>query len=99
MEMTTGPRLSAIPWTKAAFPFRENDNLFGPAGRQRVLQLVSFHASAGADQMAIAVHVVDAPHRRPEFMLAGPGRRESGLLARIGTVPFIRNDGGGCVRR
>ena len=42
---------------------------------------------AGADQVAVAVGVVDPGHRRPELVLAHPRRREGRLLARVGALP------------
>ena len=50
------------------------------------------HYWAGAEQIAIAVNVVDPGDRGPEFVLARPGRRKGGLLARVGMVPFVRGD-------
>ena len=42
---------------------------------------VCFHRIAGADEVAIAVDVVDAGHRRPELVIAKVGQWEGGLLA------------------
>src|SRR5438094_4704482 len=54
---------------------------------------------AGTEEVAIAVNVVDASDRRPEFVFARPGRRENCLFARIGAVPFVGRDLSRGVRR
>ena len=50
---------------------------------------VGLDGRTGADQVAVAVDVVDAAHRRPELVLARPRRRVGGLLARVGVVPVV----------
>ena len=54
---------------------------------------VGCHAEAGADEIAVAVDVVDAAHARPEFADARPWRRERRRLARIGVIPSVAADG------
>src|SRR5258708_9902167 len=49
------------------------------------------NARAGADQVAVAVGVVDAGHRGPELALLHPGRGKGRLFAAVGPFP----DGGG----
>ena len=48
-----------------------------------------FHRRTGAEEIAIAVNVVDPGDGRPEFVFARPRRGIGGLLARIGPVPFV----------
>src|SRR3954452_5457423 len=44
---------------------------------------------ARADQVLVAVDVVQPAHRRPELVLAHPARRIGGVLARIGPFPAV----------
>src|SRR5579883_2956081 len=48
-----------------------------------------FHPNAGANEIAIAVYVIDATDCGPEFVLAHPTRRKCRVLARIGAFPFV----------
>ena len=60
------------------------------------------YASSGgqvAEQVAVAVGVVDARDRRPELVLAQPGRGIRRLLARVRTRPLGRGHRRGRVRR
>src|SRR5207249_11162087 len=54
---------------------------------------------AGTEEVAVAVNIVDASDRRPEFVFAPPGRRENCLFARIAAVPFVGRDMSRGVRR
>src|SRR5882724_2327526 len=58
-----------------------------PTGMSALLE--SFHADARADEVAIAIDVVDAADRGPEFVVVEPFGGETGLFARIRTVPVI----------
>src|SRR5437588_9861606 len=51
-----------------------------------------FYRRAGAEEIAVAVNVVDARDGWPEFVFARPRRGESCLFARVGVVPFVRCD-------
>src|SRR5207245_8034921 len=79
-------------------------------GRRFLAAMCSRHSSllhwwARAEDVAIAVRVVDSTHRRP--VLVGPRRleriaviaRERTELARVRPVPLVRGDVGGGVRR
>src|SRR5438067_12962847 len=55
----------------------------GASARSRLLLHVGLQRRARADQIAVAVRVVHATHRGPELVLARPGRRKGGLLARV----------------
>lgn len=59
---------------------------------------VCFDAVAGADEVAIAVDIVDASDRGPELVLAQVGQRVSGLFARVGVVPCVATDDFGRMR-
>ena len=50
---------------------------------------IRFHPGARAYQVAVAEHVVDAAHDRPELVVVQPLGWETGLLARIGVVPIF----------
>src|SRR5439155_20609093 len=52
------------------------------------LRWVSLYGRAGADQVAVAVRVVDARDGRPELALAHPRRGKRGLLAAVRPVPL-----------
>src|SRR5207247_542368 len=54
-----------------------------------IASLERFHRRAGAEEVAIAVDTVNPRDRWPEFLSARPGRRISGLLARIRMVPVV----------
>src|SRR5213592_201572 len=58
-----------------------------------------FHWRARAEQIPIAVDVVDAASCGPEFVVARPRRGKSCLLARVGTVPLVGRDLSGGMRR
>ena len=58
-----------------------------------------FHWRARAEQISIAVDVVDAANCGPEFVVARPRRGKSCLLARVGAVPFVGRDLSRGVRR
>ena len=47
---------------------------------------------ARAEEIAIAIYVVDPRDSWPEFVFACRWRGESGLFARIGSVPFVGRD-------
>src|SRR5438552_4138310 len=51
-----------------------------------------------ADEVAVAVDVVDAGDGGPELVLVRPGGGEGGLGAGVGAVPMVGGDGGGGVR-
>src|SRR5205085_2438679 len=51
-----------------------------------------FDRRARAEQISIAVDVVDPRDRWPEFVVSSPGRRKRSLLARVGVVSFFRSD-------
>ena len=53
---------------------------------------------AAAEDMAVAVDIVDAGDARPEFVLAQPWRRPGGLGARIRARPLVAGDTCGRVR-
>lgn len=53
---------------------------------------------AGADEVAVAMDVVDAGHRWPVFGSSHPGAGESGGLAGVGVWPFAGGDLVGGVR-
>ena len=61
----------------------------------RLIQTVQ----ARCDQMAVAIHVVDASGCRPELGLAHPGRGEGGRLAGVWPVPLVRQHDACRVRR
>ena len=42
------------------------------------------------NKIPIAVNIVDARDRGPEFVFARPRRRIGGLLSRVGAIPFVR---------
>ena len=68
--------------------------------RDRALfSLKLFHRRTGAEQVPIAVDVVDAANGGPEFMVARPRRGESCLFARVRAVPFVGGDLSSGVRR
>src|SRR3954468_13648871 len=50
---------------------------------------IRLHGRARADQVLVAVDVVQPADRRPELVLAHPVRRISGVLARIGPLPAV----------
>src|SRR5207342_3497985 len=71
-----------------------------PARETRALPgLELFHWRARAEQIPIAVDVVDAGNYRPEFVVARPRRGKSCLFARVGAVPFVGRDLSRGVRR
>lgn len=47
---------------------------------------VALHGGASADEVAVPVHIVDAPDRRPELTLANPRRGEGGGGAAVRTA-------------
>src|SRR5439155_2979612 len=47
---------------------------------------------AGAEEIAVAVNIVDARDDWPEFVFARPRRGESGLFARVRIVPSVGCD-------
>src|SRR5688572_9097704 len=49
---------------------------------------VGFDRRTGADELSIAEHVVEPPHRRPELVGAQPGQGIGGALARVGVFPL-----------
>src|SRR5436190_6563167 len=59
---------------------------------RRICLGVGFHADAGADEVAIAVDVVDAADARPELARTREAIREGRGLARIGVVPRVGAD-------
>src|SRR5262249_26968319 len=61
--------------------------------------LISAHAHACANGIAVAVNVIDTPYVRPELVLMQPLCRECGLLARIRFGPVVRGDHVGGVGR
>ncbi len=63
------------------------------------LRRVRFHPGAGANKVAVAMHVVHAADRRPEFLVAQPGGGKGRLLERIGAVPVVSRHHVGRVRR
>src|SRR2546423_13185561 len=82
--------------------------IVAPATRMRIRRSIRFRFAAilkklsdffefldrrtGAEQIPIAVDVVDPRDRWPEFVFAGPGRGKRRLLARVGPVPFFGSD-------
>src|SRR4051812_2675966 len=56
------------------------------------------HRRAGADQVAVAVRVVNAADAGPEFVRHGPGGRVGGLLAAISMGPLVGSHRAGGVR-
>src|SRR5262245_63270409 len=50
---------------------------------------VRLHGRAGAYQVAIAERRIDPAYRRPDLVLARGSSRETGALARIGTLPVV----------
>src|SRR3954468_1616313 len=59
---------------------------------------IGFHTGTGADWVSITIDIVDAAHRRPEFVLAQPSCGIRGLFARIRMLPFVRGQNLGRVR-
>ncbi len=64
-----------------------------------LLVLEFFHRRAGAEEISVAINVVDAGDSRPEFVFACPRGGESCLFARVRVVPFVRGDFARSVRR
>src|SRR6185369_13244270 len=60
--------------------------------------LVTVHRRARADEVPVAVWIVDPTDRGPEFMLADPPRRIRRLLARILVRPVVADHRGRGVR-
>src|SRR6516165_6850252 len=58
-----------------------------------------FHWRARAEQIPIAIDVVDAANCGPEFVVARPRRGKSCLCARVGAVPFVGRNLSRGVRR
>src|SRR5262249_28097874 len=56
---------------------------------------VSIHPHARADQVAVAIDIVDAADGRPELVPPSRWGRKSGLFPRIRPVPFMGEDGSG----
>src|SRR5688572_2083990 len=67
---------------------------FNRAAPRRALRLlrVGFHSDAGADEVAVAVDVVDAADARPELARPGVAIGEGGGLARIRPGPLVTAD-------
>ncbi len=63
------------------------------------LLIKCFHGRAGAEEVSVAINVVDARDRWPEFVFERPGRRESCSFARVRPVPFVGCDLSRGVRR
>ena len=71
-----------------------------PAGQPVRARLdVLLDRRAEADEVAVAVGVVDPRHVRPELLLAGPRRRERRLFAGVGVRPGVGGDHARGVRR
>ena len=68
-------------------------------GRRQRGYAVLLDRRAGADQVAVAVGVVDAADGRPELLLARPGGGEGGALAGVGVLPLVGGDDLGGVGR
>jgi hypothetical protein len=80
-----------IAATQAGNPVGDTDET---THRER-LRCIDFHPVTSADRVAVAIDVVDAADRRPEFVFLKPRRRERGLFARVRTGPVV---GGNRVR-
>src|ERR1043166_3997602 len=64
-----------------------------PTRETRVLPVLKFfNRRTGAEEIAIAIDIVDARGGWPEFVFACPGRGEGCLFARVGAIAFIRCD-------
>src|SRR5438105_14747126 len=50
---------------------------------------VGLHRRAHAHQVPVPVGAVDAAHRRPHLVLAGPSGGEGRALARVGPIPRV----------
>src|SRR6185436_5157815 len=50
---------------------------------------VGLDGRAGAHELPVAQHVVEACHRRPELVAAQPGQGVGGPLARVGVLPGL----------
>ena len=59
---------------------------------------VTVKRRAGAEQVAVAVHVVDPVDRRPVFVAPQGRHRVGGLLAVVGMFPDAGCNIGQCVR-
>src|SRR5260370_14623871 len=64
-----------------------------------IASLECVHRRAGTKQIPIAINIVAPGDGGPEFVLARPRRREGGLFARVGAVPFCRRESPDRVRR
>src|SRR5687768_16388030 len=60
--------------------------------RGLLLAGVRLDRRAGAHEVAVAVGVVHPADRRPELVLARPGRGEGGLLATVLPLPSVARD-------
>jgi hypothetical protein len=60
---------------------------------------VDFHQRAAADQVAVALDIVDAVDRRPVFVDAEGVGREAGLFAAMGAIPIADEVLPACARR
>src|SRR5690606_41243871 len=69
----------------------------GPS--RAIRSLVVFDRRAGADELAVSQHAVEAGDAGPELVLAHPRPREGGPLARVGPLPGVGGDRGRGVRR
>src|SRR5436189_3019975 len=58
-----------------------------------------FDRRAGAEQISVAVNIVDPRDRGPEFVVACPRRGKRRLFARVGAVPFVGSNLSRAVRR
>src|SRR5690606_3520103 len=52
-------------------------------------RFVGAHRWAGTDEHTVALRVVDAPHRGPEFVVTHEWQRKSSLRPRVGPLPPI----------
>lgn len=50
---------------------------------------IGFHAVAGADEVAVAMDIIDAADGWPELVLAEVGQGIGGLLAGVGVRPIV----------
>ena len=61
------------------------------SGGKGVLLLVDAHRRARADEVPVAVDVVDAADGGPELRVLDVRERKRGRLARVGPVPVVRD--------
>ena len=86
-ESFTSRRESLSPATTDSERNREPDSVRERLGRR-----------AGAEQVAVAVRVVDAAHRRPVLIADEAPQRIGRLLAAVRVAPLPLDDGLRCVR-